>query len=108
MPSFKIIDFLVLEKQIFLKVFAIYSNACDLTHLYKLSFPLPKNTPREVWLRLAQRFQRRRRLKSVVNNYNYNDGRRRMGIREPYGSGELKSISVITCLIRLTIVLMPF
>ena len=29
------------------------SWSCDLDHLYKLSFPLPKDAPHEVWLSLA-------------------------------------------------------
>ena len=33
------------------------SWSCDLDHLYKISFPLPKDAPYEVWLRLAKRFQ---------------------------------------------------
>ena len=49
-----IIGLLVLEKKIF-KVFAVYSHSghlglCDLDHLYKLSFTLPKNAPHRVWL----------------------------------------------------------
>ena len=39
------------------------SWSCDLDHFYKLLFPLPKDAPHEVWLWLAQRFQRRRSLK---------------------------------------------
>ena len=36
----------------FLKVFAVYSHGAHLGHvtLYKLSFPLPKYAPHEVWL----------------------------------------------------------
>ena len=30
------------------------SWSCDLIHLYKLSFPLPKDAPHEVWLRLEE------------------------------------------------------
>ena len=26
------------------------SWSCDLDHLYKMSFPLPKEAPREIWL----------------------------------------------------------
>ena len=48
----------------FLKVFSIYSHGSHLGHvtltIYKLSFPLPKDAPYEVWLRLAKRFQMRR------------------------------------------------
>ena len=49
---------------------------CDLDHLYKLSFPLPKEAPHKIWLCLVKRFHRRRRLKMVDNDA----GRRSMGI----------------------------
>ena len=49
MPSFKIIGLLVLEKKIFKGFYHIWawrpSWSCDLDHLYKLSFPLPKEAP---------------------------------------------------------------
>ena len=35
------------------------SWSCELDHLYKLFFPLPKDAPHEVWFRLAKWFQRR-------------------------------------------------
>ena len=41
------------------------SWSCDLDHLYKILFPLPKEVPHKTWLGLAERFQRRRRLKMV-------------------------------------------
>ena len=48
MPSFKIIGLLVLEK--IFKVFLLFiAMACDLDHLYKLPFTLPKNAPHKVW-----------------------------------------------------------
>ena len=34
------------------------SCLCDLGHLYKISFPVPEKTP-EIWLCLAEWFQRR-------------------------------------------------
>ena len=34
----------------FLLFIANPSWSCDLDHLYKLSFPLPKDAPHEVWL----------------------------------------------------------
>ena len=44
--------------------FAIYSHCSHLGHvtltIYMNFFPLPKDDPHEVWLRLAKRFQRRR------------------------------------------------
>ena len=53
----------------------------DLDHLYKLSFPLPKEAPHKIWLRLAKGFQRRRHLKMVDDdNDNNDDGRRSMGL----------------------------
>ena len=46
MPSFKITGLPVLEKKIFRSFYHIWawrpSWSCDLDHLYKLSFPLPK------------------------------------------------------------------
>ena len=35
------------------------SWSCDLDHLYKLSFPLPKEAPHKIWALLVKRFQRR-------------------------------------------------
>ena len=50
MPSFKIIGLLVLQK-IFKGFYHIWawqpSWSCDLDHLYKLLFPLPKKAPNE-------------------------------------------------------------
>ena len=89
MPSFKIIGLLVLEKKIFKGFYHIWawrpSWSCDLDHLYKLSFPLPKETPHKIWLSLAKRFQRRRCLNIVDNDDNDNDynddnGRQSKGI----------------------------
>ena len=64
MPSFKIIGLLVLEKNIFKGFYHIWawrpSWSYDQDHLYKLSFPLPKEAPHKIWLWLAKRFQRRR------------------------------------------------
>ena len=34
------------------------SWSCDLYHLYKISFPLPRETPHKIWAWLAKRFQR--------------------------------------------------
>ena len=69
MPSFKIIGLLVLEKKIFKGFYHIRawrpSWSCDLDHLYKLLFPLPKEAPHKIWLWLAKRFQRRRCLNIV-------------------------------------------
>ena len=42
------------------------SWSCDLYHLYKRSFPLPKKAPHEIRHLLAKRFQRRRSLKIMV------------------------------------------
>ena len=38
--------------------------------VYKLSFPLPKDSPHKVWLSLAKRFQRRRSL-NILGTYMY-------------------------------------
>ena len=58
------------------------SWSCDLDHLYKLSFPLPKEAPHKIWLLLANWFQRRRRLKLWTDGRRRatGDGRRTMGI----------------------------
>ena len=51
MPSFKIIGLPVLEKKIFKGFYHICawrpSWSCDLDHLYKLLFPLPKEAPQK-------------------------------------------------------------
>ena len=46
---------------------------CDQDHLNKLLFPRPKESPYEIWVQLAQWFQRRRCLKMLT------DGRRTDG-----------------------------
>ena len=84
-PSFVEIGPPVLEKKIFKGFYHIWawqpSWSCDLDHLYKLSFPLPNEVPHKIWLGLVKRFsQRRRRLKTVDNDNNDDDGRRSMGI----------------------------
>ena len=60
---------LVLEKMIFKAVYYILTWraywSCDLDHIYKLSFPLPKEARHKFWLWLAKRFQRRRCLNIV-------------------------------------------
>ena len=76
------------------------SWSCDLDHLYKLWFPLPKEAPHKIWLGLAKWFQRRRSLKMVdgrtpTDGRRWTDGRRLDGYTisspfEPNGSGELK------------------
>ena len=68
--KFKIISPLALEKKVFQGFHHIWawwpSWSCDLGHLYKLLFPLPKDTPYEGWLRLAMQFQKRRCLNITV------------------------------------------
>ena len=34
------------------------SWSCDLDHLYKLSFPLPKEAPHKIWLLIGQEVSR--------------------------------------------------
>ena len=48
------------------------SWSCDPDAANKISFPLPKEVPHKIWLRLAKRFRRRRSL-SVVDDAD--DGR---------------------------------
>ena len=97
MPSFKIIDLLVLEKKIFKGFYHIWtwwlSWWCDLNHLFKLWFPLPKDAPNKIWLWLAKWFQWRRSLK-MVDDGRMTEGRRLDGYTisspcEPNRSGEL-------------------
>ena len=40
--------------------------SCDLRHLYKLSFPFPKEASHEIWLWLVMGFLRRRALKILA------------------------------------------
>ena len=73
------------------------SWSCDLDHLYEIWFPVPKEAPHKIWLRLAKRFGGRC-LKMVDDNNN--DGRWSMGISSPTCmSLWLRSakISCITC-----------
>ena len=49
-----IIGLLFLEKKIFKSFYHIWAWwlpwSCDLYHLYKLSFPLPRETPHKIWV----------------------------------------------------------
>ena len=53
MLSFKIIGLLVLEKKVFNGLHHTWAwrpyRSCDLEHLYKLWFPLPKEVPHKIW-----------------------------------------------------------
>ena len=84
MPSFKIIGLLVLEKKIFEGFYHIWilrpSWSCDLDHLCKFLFPLPKEAPHKIWLSLAKRFQRRRCLNIVDDDDDNDNGRQSKGI----------------------------
>ena len=61
----------------------------------KLLFPRPMEAPQEIWLRLAQRFWRRRSLKMVDGRQRTTEGRRACLYykltNEPKCSGELKT-----------------
>ena len=63
--KFQDIGFLVLEKKIFKGFYYIWawrpSWSCDLDHLYKLSFPLPKEAPHEIWLLIGQEVSEERK-----------------------------------------------
>ena len=77
------------------------SCSCDPDAPNKLSFPRPMEAPHEIWLRLAQRFWRRRSLKMVDGRTTTDDnGRQRTTdgacqyyklTNEHKGSGELKT-----------------
>ena len=58
--QYQIIGFLVLEKKIFKDFFYLWpwrpSWSCDLDHLYKFPFPLPKDDPYKVLRMLHIKF----------------------------------------------------
>ena len=99
-PSFKVIDLLVPEKEIFKGFYHIWawrpSWLCDLNHLNQFSFPLPKEDPYEILFQSAQWFQRRR--KCWQHTYIPTDDRGLLIFNkltyEPKGSGELKSRNI--------------
>ena len=70
MPSFKIIGLMVLEK-IFKGFYHIWawqpSWSCDLDNLYKLLFPLPKETPHNIWLLIGQAVSEKKMLENNGN-----------------------------------------
>ena len=85
MLSFKTIGVLVLEK-IFKGFYHICpwwpSWSCDLDHLYKLWFPLPKEAPHKIWLLIGQAFSERKMFEIVDDDDNEDhNGRRGMGIQ---------------------------
>ena len=67
------------------------SLSCDPDPVNKFSFPHPTEAPYEIWLRLDQRFWRRRSLK-MVDGHRTDDGPWLYYklTNEPKGSGELK------------------
>ena len=68
----------VMEKKIFKGFYHIWawrpSWSTDRDHFSNLSFPHPKEAPYEIWAKLAQRLQRRSRLKMLTDGRT--DGRR--------------------------------
>ena len=75
----------------FLKGFTMYGRGGHLGHVNKLLFPHPTKAPYEIWLRLDQRFWRRRSLK-IVDGQRTGDGPWLYYklTNELKGSGELK------------------
>ena len=61
----------VMEKKIFKGFYHIWawrpSQSTDRDHFSNLSFPHPKEAPYEIWAKLAQRLQRRSRLKMLTD-----------------------------------------
>ena len=104
---------LVLEKKIF-EGFLPYMGVAtilvsDPDPANQFSFPHPTEAPHEIWLRLAQRFWRRRSLKMVDGRTDGrrtpDDGRTDDGpwlyyklTNEPKGSGELIKLMSMTTL----------
>ena len=86
--------FSVLEKKIFKGFYHIWtwrpSWSMDRNHFSNFSFPHPKEAPYEIWAKLAQRLQRRSRLKMLMDGRTDN-GRKVIAIAHPeQSSGELK------------------
>ena len=71
-----------MEKKIFKGFYHIWawrpSWSTDRDHFSNLSFPHPKEAPYEIWAKLAQRLQRRSRLKMLTDGRTHGrtDGRR--------------------------------
>ena len=85
MPSFKIIGLLVLEKKIFKGFYHIWawrpSWSCDLDHLYKLSFPLPKEAPHKNLALICKAVSGEKMFEIVDDDADAaDDGRQTMGI----------------------------
>ena len=91
--------FSVLEEKIFKGFYHIWawrpSWSTDLDHFSNFSFPHPKEAPYEIWAKLAQRFQRRSRLKMLTDGRTdgrTDDRRKVITIAHPeQSSGELKT-----------------
>ena len=79
-PSFVKIGPPVLEKKIFEGFYHIWawrpSWSCDLDHLYKLSFPLPKETPHKTLALIGQAVSEEKMFENVNGR---TDGRRTDG-----------------------------
>ena len=90
--------FSVLEKKIFKGFYHIWawrpSWSTDRDHFSNFSFPHPKEAPYEIRAKLAQRLQRRSRLKMLTDGRTdgrKDDGRKVITIAHPeQSSGELK------------------
>ena len=94
--------FSVLEKKIFKSFYYIWawrpSWSTDRDHFSNFSFPHPKEAPYEIWAKLAQRLQRRSRLKMLTDGCTHgrtdarmDNGRKVITIAHPeQSSGELK------------------
>ena len=91
--------FSVLKKKIFKCFYHIWawwpSLSTDRDHFSNLSFPRPKEAPYEIRAKLAQRFQKRSRLKMLTDwrtEGRMDDGRKVITIAHPeHSSGELKT-----------------
>ena len=84
----------VLEKKIFKGFYHIWawrpSWSMDRNHFSNFSFPQPKEAPYEIWVKLAQRLQRRSRLKMLTDGRT--EGRKVITIAHAeHSSGELKT-----------------
>ena len=87
---------LVLEKKIFIGFYPSWSTYHD--HFSNLSFPQPKEAPNEIWAKLAQRLQKRSRLKMLTDartDRRMDNGQKVITIAHPeHSSGEPKIIKI--------------
>ena len=79
-------------KRVFYHIWAWWPSwSCDQDHLNKLLFSCPKESPYEIWVQLAQWFQRKRCLKMLTDDGRTDAGVTGILLAHPwaFGPGEL-------------------